>query len=319
MKNLHNISSLPSDIKYLVETPSVSNQSINYFAGLTIMFLNKIRREIKGYTSARGFDFENINRVINYDMRVIKRWVDYLELYEKGASRIEGKNILELGPGADLGIGLIMLAEGATSYNALDVHNLVKDVPDTFYDQLFKVLEQDPFLKTNIDFLQSQLKKTQQDQNDLLNYLCRKDFDLSIFKDKNIDLVVSNSAFQQFDDPATTIQQLSQIVNPGAYFVALLDLKTHTRWINKRDPLNIYRYPDAIYNTLKFRGSQNRVRPIEFKQMLEANNWGNVKIIPRLQLDKKYINSVNRTLLSKFQPNKNQMETLTCMICAQKS
>lgn len=318
MKNLHNISSLPSDIKYLVETPTVSNQSINYFAGLTIMFLNKIRREIKGYTSARGFDFENINRVINYDMRVIKRWVDYLELYKKGASRIEGKNVLELGPGADLGIGLIMLAEGATSYNALDVHNLVKGVPNTFYDQLFKVLEKDPHLKVNIDFLESQLKKTQNDENDLLNYLCRKDFDLSVFKEKNIDLVVSNSAFQQFDNPAATIQQLSQIVNPGAYFVALLDLKTHTRWINKRDPLNIYRYPDAVYNTLKFRGSQNRVRPNEFKQMLEANNWGNVKIIPRLQLDKKYINSVNGTLLSKFQPNENQMETLTCMICAQK-
>ena len=318
-KLLSKLSSLPVDTGVVTESPNPTNNFFNHSTGLLIMFLNKIRHEIKGYTSARGFKFEDMERVINYDFRVIKRWMDYLEQYQVGASAFIGKNILELGPGADLGIGLISLAEGAASYNALDVHNLVKGTPNEFYDQLFNILKIDPNLSVDIDFLREQLKLTQKGKNDRLNYLCQEDFDLSVFKDKKMDVILSNSAFQQFDNPAKTIEQLSQISQPGAFFVALLDLKTHTRWINQRDPLNIYRYSDRIYNRLKFRGSQNRFRPVEFKQMLENNGWKNVQIIPRLQLEQDYLNTVSQSLHPKFHPTDNQMDILTCMICATKS
>lgn len=102
MSTLTNISSLPYNIIYEIENSPRSSNSFNYFSGMAILFLNKIRHELRGYTSARGFDFEGINRAINYDFRVVNRWVDYLEEYEKGASNFSGKNILELGPGADL-------------------------------------------------------------------------------------------------------------------------------------------------------------------------------------------------------------------------
>lgn len=319
MNPLSSIATLPSDLQIFTETPQSNNNSLNYTFGLTLMMLNKIRRELKGYTSARGFNFDDIERAINYDFRVIKRWMDYLEAYQKGASVFSGKNILELGPGADLGIGLTLIADGANSYHAMDVHNLVENTPGVFYEHLFKILEADPNLKTDISTLRHQLSQHQKGQNDRLNYISQSDFDLSAFKNKNIDLVVSNSAFQQFDNPAKTINQLSRIAASGALFIALIDLKTHTRWINKRDPLNIYRYPESIYKPLMFRGSQNRIRPFEFKQQLEAAGWENIKIFPRIRLEKSYLNSVNLSLHPKFQSEENQMELLTCVICAKKS
>ncbi|MFT5166259.1 MAG: SAM-dependent methyltransferase [Saprospiraceae bacterium] len=201
----------------------------------------------------------------------------------------------------------------------MDVHNLVKNTPDSFYEHLFKHFQIDPNLKTDVLTLKSQLERTLKGQNDWLNYLSRSDFDLSVFDGTNIDLVVSNSAFQQFDDPAKTIKQLSEIVRPGALFIALIDMKTHTRWINKRDPLNIYRYADVLYNPLKFRGSQNRIRPLEYKQQLEAFGWENVEVIPRIQLEQKHMDSVLRSLQPKFQSPECQMDILTCIICARKS
>lgn len=318
MKTLASISALPKDLRNSLEHPVSSNNRFNYFAGAIIMALNKLRHTIQGYTSARGFRFDNIDRAVNYDLRVVKRWMDYLELYEKGASEFFKKDILELGPGADLGIGLISLAEGARSYNALDVHNLVAAVPSAFYEALFFQLSKDPYLKNNVTFLKNELEKFIDGENDRLNYLVRKDFDLSVFGEKKIDLFVSNSAFQQFDDPAKTIEELSCLARPGAYFIALLDLKTHTRWINERDPLNIYRYPDAMYNALKFRGSQNRLRPNHFKKMLENNGWENVQVIARHRLGDEYLDTVKHSLNIKFQNPDAQMEVLTCVICAKK-
>lgn len=316
---LSNLSSLPLDTSISTEKPKFSNNFVNHYIGLSIMFLNKIRHEVKGYTSARGFKFHDLERVINYDLRIVKRWMDYLEQYEKGAAQMKNKNILELGPGADLGVGLITLAQGANSYNAVDVHNLVKDTPKEFYDLLLEKLQKDPNLVPDINELRDQLNRTLSNDTDRLNYRVQKDFDLSILAEKKIDLIVSNSAFQQFDNPEKTINQISQISNSGTYFIALIDLKTHTRWINKRDPLNIYRYPDSLYNLLKFKGSQNRVRPNEFKQMLEKNNWTKVKIYPRIDLEPNYVSNIRQSLHPRFQNEETLMESLTCVICARKA
>lgn len=316
---LQHLSELPKDIIIETETPIVSSNQMNRYLGLLIMAANKIRHEIKGYTSARGFDFEDIERVINYDFRVVKRWLDYLEQYETGAARLKGKNVLELGPGADLGIGLISLAAGANTYHAFDVHYLISNTPDQFYDILLQKIATDPGLATPLTILQEQLDKFRNNQSERLNYTHRKDFDLTILAGAEIDLVLSNAAFQQFDDPAKTIGQLSHITRSGAYFIALLDLKTHTRWINSRDPLHIYRYSDTMYNMLRFKGAQNRYRPFEFKQMLEDQGWKNVEIIPRIQLPANYLEKVRPTLDARFQDAKNQMESLTCIICAKKT
>lgn len=318
MKTLNSLSSLPNDVILETENPNLSNNRVNHLSGLAIMLMNKIRRSIVGYTSARGFDHEDVKRAINYDFRVIKRWLDYLEVYEKGAASIEGKSILELGPGADLGIGLTFLAAGAKQYNALDVHNLVEGTPQFFYDELFTQLQKDPNHKVEVDTLRKQLDYTLKGENDRLNYRCSTKFDLTIFEGQQIDLVVSNSAFQQFDNPEETIRQISELTPTGAKFVALIDLKTHPRWIKQRDPLNIYRYPDPLYNMLKFRGSQNRIRPRQFQVMLEAQGWKNVRIIPRIQLDHQYLTQVNNSLHQRFQSSDNQMEILTCVICATK-
>lgn len=287
--------------------------------GLAILLLNKIRHSIQGYQTPRTFPVAEIGRAIEYDVSIVDHWLAALKEYTQAKSDLSGKTVLELGPGADLGIGLILLARGARKYNAIDVHNLVGSVPERFYDELFEHLRvHDSGSQEQINDLRAQIKLTQAGKNNKLNYICRKDFDISVFADEAVDLVFSQAAFEHFDDIDTTFSRLSKVVQDGAILVAEIDLNTHTRWLRDVDPLNIYRYSDTIYNLFRFRGSPNRIRPFQYKESLEKYGWDNIRIIPLTKVEDKYLSAVNKRLNPRFLDQKNQIEFLSVMLCATK-
>jgi hypothetical protein len=84
------------------------------------------------------------------------------------------------------------------------------------------------------------------------------------------------------------------------------------------DPLNIYRYPNWIYNIFRFKGSPNRATPLDYKRSLERNDWTDVKIEPISILDKTYFNKIKNDLAKKFRELNTNMEYLTIIICATK-
>ena len=303
-------------LEYLVPT-GVSNKT-NYFIGLVFLVLNKIRNDFQGYSSTRGFSSSLFEQAVAHDLRVVGRWHDYLKKYDATDEPFKGKKILELGPGSDLGVGLFLLAEDAETYSAMDIHNLIEATPPEIYEHLFDRLKQSGIAEERIKELKNQLQLTSNNQNDRLDYRVTKDFDLSVFNENHFDLVVSNTAFNQFHDPAKSIAEVSKLMKPGAKFIALIDLKTLTRFINARDPLNIYRYRDSIYNRFRFTGTPNRIRSYEYERALKDNGWANITIFPRIQLPDEYVQKVNHTLNKRFRDSKNQMQNLTVVICATK-
>ena len=106
-----------------------------------------------------------------------------------------------------------------------------------------------------------------------------KDFNIvSAFGESTIDMVFSQAAFEHFDDIESTILQLNKVCKSGATFVAEINLKTHSRWIRDKDPNNIYRYPEWLYNMFRFRGIPNRVRPFQYREVLESYGWTDITI-----------------------------------------
>ena len=295
------------------------NNLAYYWVGFIFLVLNKIRHSVRGYTSPRPFPITQVKRAIEYDFSVVNHWLEVLAEYTGNKADLRGKTILELGPGADLGVGLITLWKGARKYNAIDVHNLAESVPNQFYENLFHALENNPAGdRVPVDYLRSQLKLTQTGTNDKLNYICRQDFDITIFGDEGIDLVFSQAAFEHFDDIDRAFSQLSKTVRHGAVLVAEIDLNTHTRWLRDVDPLNIYRYNDTIYNLFRFRGSPNRLRPFQYKETLEKYGWHDIRIIPLTRVEDKYLSAVTKRLNPRFLDQKNQVEFLSVMLCATK-
>lgn len=287
-----------------------------FMAGIGFLVLAKVKNMLQGYSTPKSFDISETEKCIEYDIGVVEHWLSYLQGYTNNASAFNGKNVLELGPGSDLGIGIYLLAKGCHQYNACDVNNLVKSAPDTFYEKLFEKLKgmND---NINIDFLKEQLTAAKAGNPSRLNYVVRDDFDIvSVIGESKVDLVFSQAAFEHFDDIEETIAQLSAVCKPGAVAVVEVDLKTHSRWVREKDPNNIYRYPDYIYNAFWFRGIPNRVRPFQYKEAFERFGWADIVVTPLKKLSDQ--DGSYSGMSKRFSDKKNQMDYLSIMLCARK-
>jgi SAM-dependent methyltransferase len=94
------------------------------------------------------------------------------------------------------------------------------------------------------------------------------------------DVIVSNAAFEHFDDVPDVARQLARVVKSGGKLSVHIDLKTHSRWIRDKDPANIYRYPGWLYRLFYFPGQPNRVRPADYRQAFTDAGWKNVRTSP---------------------------------------
>jgi SAM-dependent methyltransferase len=291
--------------------------SFYYLVGIGFLALAKAANILRGYSTPKPFDNSDLARCVDYDLRVVDAWLSHLRAYAPGADALAGKNVLELGPGSDLGIGIYLLAQGCAQYNACDVHDLVKSTPDGLYERLFaRISTLVP--AAELDVLRGQLKLAQAGTPSRLNYRVSERFDVAAatLGASPVDLVFSQAAFEHFDDVGATISQLGAVCRPGAILVAEIDLKTHTRWIRDQDPNNIYRYSRRVYRLFHFRGSPNRVRPYQYKEMLEMHRWTNVVIVPRVKLPNPEISQSG--LNAAFVDPRNQMDYLSVVVCATK-
>jgi SAM-dependent methyltransferase len=286
-----------------------------YTAGIGFLALAKLKHTLLGYSTPKPIDSSETEKCVAYDIHVVESWVSRLRDYVRDDSFLVGKSVLELGPGADLGVGLLLLAKGAANYNACDVNDLATKAPISFYDALFQALRGIDN-RTNINFLREQLDRARTGGPSQLNYIVRDDFDLtSAFGRNSIELVFSQAAFEHFDDIETTIAQLSAVCRPGAVIIAEIDLQTHSRWIREQDPNNIYRYSQRVYETFRFRGIPNRVRPYEYQRLFERYGWGSVEIVPLSRLEAR---RKATALSSRFVGEINQMDYLSVVLCATK-
>ena len=342
-----------------------------FWLGFLVLILNKIRHTVRGYTDPRGFPASEVDRAIAYDKKVLSQWLRYLKEYS-GSDSLKGKTVLELGPGADLGIAVMAIAHGAKKYYALDKHPLALSAPQEFYEGLQisspparggvespraegvgipaspslchsrtsschsrtsschsrESGNPVPSLSSSFPFLPCQRGgvpssgrrggSAELHETTPIHYLHNPAFDPKDIPDNTIDIIFSQAAFEHFDDVPKLFKQLSSKVKSGTVLIAEVDLKTHTRFIRDRDPLNIYRYPDPLYNTLKFSGSPNRLRPFEYKQILEDTGWENIQIIPLKTLPDSALQKTLPSLNKKFLPKKNEMAILECILCAKK-
>ena len=282
----------------------------NYFCfllGIVFLILKRIKHFSQGYTSPAPFSIENMDQSIQYDIKVVDSWLNQLKKYEGQNFTLEGKNILELGPGNDLGTGVLLLLKGAENYKAIDVYNLVEKAPDKLYKKLIKKSSTSSNVEKELDMIFENI-----------DFKFNDDFDLSVFDKDSIDIVFSQAAFEHFDDVKKTISQLSEVVKPEGKLITEIDLQTHGQPLRDMDPLNIYRYSESLYDVLKTKSFHNRVHIEDYKKILESEGWENVKIKPVRKIDDKYYNHIKSHLALKYQGYGEDMKSLSMVICATK-
>ncbi len=277
-----------------------------YMVGLAILFLNKVRYGVRGYREPRPFAPTQTTRTINYDRSVVHGWLKALHDYT--GETVDGKVVLELGPGADLGPALFLLDAGAQRYMTVDANRLIDQAPADFYTELIQSL-------SHANEIKPELEKTLAGHDDRIQYVVDPAFDLTQLEADSVDVTVSQAAFEHFSDIEKTIKQLTAVVKSGGVLVAEIDTMTHTGLLRTRDPLNIYRYSPLLYRLARFSGIPNRVRTHTYKQLLEDHNWYNVQIIPLQTLSPDQLNQVKRGLARPFR-NDPEMYVLTFLLLA---
>ncbi len=211
-----------------------SAQHFYYAAGLVFLALAKAKHIVSGYSTPKVIGSGDVQRCVEYDGKLAKLYAKHVD--------VVGKDVLELGPGSDLGVGALLIRGGARSYTAVDRHALIGGCSDPIHTALGGLPPQ-------------------------VNYVVAPDFQFANrVGDAGFDVVVSNAAFEHFDDVPDVAQQLARVVRPGGRICVFIDLKTHSRWIRDKDPTNIYRYPRWLYRLFYFPGQPNRVRPSEYRQ-----------------------------------------------------
>lgn len=289
-----------------------------YIVGAFVLILLFIIHKVIGYKMPRPFSMNQINRAIDYDFRVVDVWIKYYSKYSKNENTLKDMVVLELGPGPDLGVGIILLAMGVKKYVALDVNELATSVPIEFYNQLFNNLKQ-KYPECDVQYLREQLNKCYMGEDSALNYIVDNKFSISKI-DNKFDIVFSQASFEHFKDVRKTIQELNSVVNENCILVTEIDLRTHTPWIRDRDPLNIYRYKNSFWNLFKFDGIPNRIRAFEYKEILEENGCIGIEIEPLTILEKEYVEKIKLSLNKKFRElDFSEMRMLSVMLMAEKN
>jgi SAM-dependent methyltransferase len=272
--------------------------------GLALLAANRVRHALRGYRQPRPFPVSDFDRVLAYDLGLVDAWARQLRRYRGHDDPLTGRSVLELGPGADLGVGLRLLQLGAARYDALDAHDLARTAPPSFYDRFLAHLASLD-ARTDVVALRRQLEGALRGEPDRLRYVVRADFSLADFAPSSVDLVVSHAAFEHFEDVERVLRDLGRVVRAGGVLLAEVDLQTHTRWIRERDPLNIYRHGEALYRLFRFPGAPNRVRPGQYRDWLARSGFERVEIGPARLLEGAYASSVRPHVARAFRDDED--------------
>lgn len=300
----------------LIQPPPPRNR-FYHLAGLGLLALNSWRHRLRGYRTPRPWFSRDAGRILEYDRAVFRNWQSHLEDYLEFDFALQGRSIVEIGPGSDLGTGLLWLAAGAGSYTGLDAHTLVTHKTRPLHEDLARLIAgADASL---LERLLDAVHRLHSGEDGPLRYRVLPGFDLEALDLDGFDLVVSHSALEHVGKVDRTLEQLTRRTSDRAHLVAEIDLQTHTRWIRDHDPLNIYRYRNQTWRTFSFSGIPNRVRPDTYFAALEKNEWTDLRIYPQRVLPMDYVRSIEPALDHHFRGDPEHLSWLSIVVCASRS
>lgn len=279
----------PLDVE-VVRPPRPRNRAAKALGAL-LLLANKVRHDVRGYRTPRPFPVTELDRALEYGLRVADRWLAHLSDHRGEPLDVKGLRFLELGPGDDLVAGAALLSRGAAAYTAYDVHPLALRAPDALYERLGPGAERPRFV-------------------------CAPRLADAGLEPGSVDVVVSQAAFEHFESPGELLGEVGRLAAPGASLVALVDLQTHSRGLRDADPLNIYRYGDRFWRLTRFDGSPNRLRPDDWTALLRDTGWGRVESVPVKVLDEAHVDAVRPHLAPRFREPGRRLGDLAVMLRA---
>jgi SAM-dependent methyltransferase len=262
-------------------------------------WISYIKGEI--YYYYERFYLRNVNAPVNFgyldsSSEAVQRDVEYalgtadpwIKLLPSGEEYLNGKRILEIGPGINFGLSLIMACYGA---EVMVVDRFLPpwnpDYHPRFYALLRdKIAERGPLVDlTPIDAI---LSRGDYPKSSLSLYTCslEKSF---VISDQSIDLIFSNAVLEHLYNLETAFSHLARITKPGGLGIHQVDFRDHRDYSR---PLEHLLFKEAEFYG-KFKAKQgefgNRIRPREMWQLLESVGFEVKEFRPNIVVEEEYL------------------------------
>ncbi|MCG5524341.1 class I SAM-dependent methyltransferase [Ectothiorhodospira haloalkaliphila] len=223
--------------------------------------------------TGRGFGAETPRTVAHYFMQSFYDYFKVLGISDTEIpSFLNGKHLLEYGPGNCPGVALLMVAHGAKTVTCVDRFGLSR--PDgtqaKIMSELVDMLDGAPRGRAEKCFCvhgnpASGLSEKR------INYIVTKN-GLSCLHDC-CDLAYSRAVLEHVNDLDATFQDMSRALRPNGLAIHKVDLKSHG--LHRSNPLDFLVWPEWLWSLMySGKGVPNRLRINHYRQALKTGGFG---------------------------------------------
>ncbi len=242
-------------------------------------FLKGLRNKINSGRTTGALD---VDKAFKHSLSIFEHYK--LGLKEAGLDDhyFEGKTLLEIGPGANLGVELSFIGDGVAEVYALDRFTDVQSTSKeaALYERIIAQLSEEQRKKI------TGVYKTENNLpvfiGDKINYLgnCSLEDVLAKFTDEDgginlkVDVIVSHLALEHVANLSKGIYSVARLLKPGGICIFICNLKSLGGVYKHEDePLRLLYYSEKLWQRMfSKRGGSNRVRANGYKKQLEVNN-----------------------------------------------
>lgn len=291
-----------------------------YWFGLFLMVLLKLKSLLFGYQKPRPKNLAENKASIVYVKEVFANFQQHYAEIHGSVPDLKKKRVLEIGPGPDLGTGLLFLMAGAIQYTAIDRFKLLISNVD-FYRAFLNTLKptEKKIIATTVDDIIAQLKKHPQSiEARRLSYL-----NLPVEKlaqsTWEYDLIFSNAVLEHFVDVEMALINMHDVLAKGGTMYHEIDLQVHTGLVRNADPIGFLRFPAWLYNLLKPIGHPNRLRAHEYVALAKQAGFKKVKLLTVNALSGAEVEQCCSALAKPYRDMSiNELRPLSIILTAQK-
>jgi SAM-dependent methyltransferase len=201
---------------------------------------------------------------------------------------LRGKKVLEIGPGPNFGLPLILACHGA---EVMVADRFLTPWDPDYHPKFYRLLRDS--LKTNwalVDYapLDQILFQGQYSPGSISLCSCSLE-ELSIVPDQSIDVVISNAVLEHLYDLPLAFSHLARITKPGGLGIHQVDFRDHRDFSHPLDHLLLEDEEFCQEFTQRQGECGNRYRPAEMKQLFDLAGF-EVRIFqPNLFTDDEYL------------------------------
>ncbi len=278
-----------NDVRLLVKA-FLSNQ-LARFAPSTYV---KLTRQ-----TGRGKDEGGTSEVADYFLNCVKEYFEKLDVapaeYE---SYLQGKKILEYGPGDILGVALLLYAHGAAVVHCVDRFPLsrVSEKSLEVYWQILNSLDEKKRARAFGAFKEFGKPESGFNPN-AIAYAVTPD-GLSN-KKRYYDLIISRAVLEHVNDLEKTIQDVSDALTTTGLSIHQVDLKSHG--LDRYKPFDFLTWPDTLFQLMySHKGFPNRWRVDKYKELVGKSGLRVRYLVPTGKLEINEITAIQPKLAQRF-------------------